>query len=210
LASIVRGGRLYDNWSAETGRGPPPGPHPAYPAAGARRGDAAGTWRCKECHGWDYRGRDGAYGTGRHFTGIAGIRHMVGADPAAVIAVLRDTTHGYGPLLGEGALRDLANFVARGQLDMDRVIDRASRRARGDASRRQSYFHTICATCHGQDGRRITTMPALGHVARDHPWEALHKILNGHPDEKMPALRVLDLQVLVDILAHIQTLPAAK
>jgi len=22
------------------------------------------TWRCKECHGWDYMGVDGAYGSG--------------------------------------------------------------------------------------------------------------------------------------------------
>ena len=33
----------------------------------------ADTWRCKECHGWDYAGKDGAYGSGDHRTGIVGV-----------------------------------------------------------------------------------------------------------------------------------------
>jgi hypothetical protein len=42
------------------------------------------------------------------------------------------------------------------------------------------------------------------------PQEVMHKILNGHPGEKMPALRALDRQVIVDVLAHIKTLPEKK
>lgn len=42
------------------------------------------------------------------------------------------------------------------------------------------------------------------------PWEVMHKILNGQPDEKMPALRALDRQVTVDIMAHLTTLPKEK
>jgi hypothetical protein len=38
----------------------------------------------------------------------------------------------------------------------------------------------------------------------------LHKILNGHPGEKMPAMRAFDRQVVRDILAHIKTLPEKK
>ena len=34
MASIVRGGRLYDNWYAETRELPPVRPHPAYPQQG--------------------------------------------------------------------------------------------------------------------------------------------------------------------------------
>ena len=33
----------------------------------------AATWRCKECHGWDYMGVDGQYGHGPHKTGFPGI-----------------------------------------------------------------------------------------------------------------------------------------
>jgi len=35
----------------------------------------------------------------------------------------------------------------------------------------------------------------------------LHKIRNGQPGMPMPALRVLPVQTLVDILAYTQTLP---
>ncbi len=64
LSSIVRGGRLYDNWYKEIKEPPPTVPHPAYPADKKYAKDSGASWRCKECYGWDYRGRDGAYSTG--------------------------------------------------------------------------------------------------------------------------------------------------
>ncbi len=39
------------------------------------------------------------------------------------------------------------------------------------------------------------------------PWEVMHKILNGQPGEEMPALRAFDRQVVLDIMAHMATLP---
>ena len=42
------------------------------------------------------------------------------------------------------------------------------------------------------------------------PWEVMHKILNGQPGEKMPALRALDHQITVDIMAHMTTLPTKR
>ncbi len=210
LSSIVRGGRLYDNWYKEIDEPVPGISHPAYPAAMKFAQEPKTNWRCKECHGWDYLGRDGAYSEGDRFTGIEGIRGMSGADPARIVAVLKDHTHGYRGLMDDEDFRDLANFVSRGQVDMDRFIDRASRRARGDEVKREAYYTTICARCHGAAGLKITTMPPLGRVARSNPWEALHKIVNGHPAEQMPALRVLGMEVLVDILAYVQTLPPEK
>jgi mono/diheme cytochrome c family protein len=210
LSSIVRGGRLYDNWYKETSQRPPAVPHPAYPAGRPYARDGAINWRCVSCHGWDYMGRDGAYGTGPYFTGIKGIRAAAGADPGRIEALLGDVTHGYVDRLGARDLQDLANFVTKGQVDMSRMVDRASGMAKGEGAAGEAYFNTICATCHGRDGRKVMTMRPLGKVAKSNPWNALHKILNGHPNEKMPALRVLDMEVLVDILAHAQTLPTAK
>ena len=125
-------------------------------------------------------------------------------------AVLRDNTHLYAAVLKERDLLDLANFVSAGQVNMDTAIDRATRRARGDARRAAAYYGTICASCHGIDGNRIITAPSLGTVARANPWESLHKIANGHPNEKMPALRELDPQVQADILAFLQGLPEIR
>ncbi len=206
-ASIAHGGRLYDNWQAEAGAERPTLPHPAYPPGARYANEAAQTWRCKECHGWDYKGREGAYADGQHATGIKGIRAMAGHDPARIITLLRDVTHRYDAVLKERDLRDLAQFVSAGQIDMDVAIDRRSGRARGDAQRAAAYYDTLCAVCHGSDGQLIRTGSPLGQVARTNPWESLHKMMNGHPDEKMPALREIDRHILVDILAFLQTLP---
>jgi len=208
--SIAHGARLYDDWQSETGAQPQALPHPAYPATAYFANDVPMTWRCKECHGWDYQGNQGAYASGHHATGIKGIRAMTGADPARIADILRDRTHRFDAVLKARDLLDLASFVSLGQLDMDAAIDRQSGRARGDAARAGAHYRTICATCHGDDGQRIITAPPLGRVARANPWESLHKIANGHPNEKMPALRELDRQLLIDILAHLQALPETR
>jgi mono/diheme cytochrome c family protein len=202
--SIARGGRLYDNWQAEEGSRRQALPHPSYPRAAYYANDVQLTWRCKECHGWDYLGNQGDYASGQHATGIKGIRGMAGADPAQIVAVLRNTTHQYGTVLKDRDLQDLANFVRYGQVDMNAVIDRQSRRVKGDAGKGAGYYQTICAGCHGGGGKRITA--PLGRLATANPWGVLHMMLNGHPDEKMPALRELDQHVLLDILAYSQGL----
>ena len=208
--SIAHGGRLYDNWQIELGAPSPSLPHPAYPPTAYYAGDAPLTWRCKSCHGWDYLGSQGHYAAGRHATGIKGIRGMAGSDAARIVAVLRDAKHRFDAVLKERDLLDLANFVSHGQVDMDSAIDRQSGRARGDAGRAGAHYSTICAACHGLDGQRIITASPLGRVARENPWESLHKIMNGHPNEKMPALRELDPQLLTGILAYVQGLPEAR
>ncbi len=132
---------------------------------------------------------------------------MAGAAPVTIIAILEDDTHGYGAVLSPRDLTDLANFVSRGQIDMWRYIDPETGVALGDKTRQASYFNSICANCHGKDGTAISTMPQLGRVAGQNPWEAPHKIRYGQPDENMAALHVLEMEVLIDILAYAQTLP---
>ena len=211
-ASIIRGGRLYDHWQKETGSQAPTARHPAYPRQAAQATAPQTNWRCKECHGWDYKGRDGAYAQGPHRTGIKGIRAWAGREPRAVIEVLMDTNHRYhgaqwfkAPLDLQDLI-DLANFVTRGQIDMAAYIDPKTGIAKGDGQRRRDEFNLLCATCHGKGGNALLTGKAIGTVARENPWEALHKIRNGHPNETMPALQALDMTMLVDILAYAQTL----
>ena len=207
LASIVRGGQLYDNWIEELRQSQPLKPHPSYPATGKYKKNAQATWRCKECHGWDYLGRNGTYGKGEHFTGIIGIQGMVGASPEQIIAVLTDDTHRYKSVFYEQELLDLANFVSRGQIDMDKYIDRRTNSARGDANSGKVFFNTICANCHGKDGQKNREIQSLGTITSLNPWESIHKILNGHPGETMPALRAFDMDILIGIIAYAQTLP---
>jgi thiosulfate dehydrogenase len=88
---------------------------------------------------------------------------------------------------------------------MDSFIDPQTRLSRGDAKRGEVYYQTICVGCHGREGRFIAKR-FLGNRARQEPWESLHEIFNGHPDENMPALREVDPKIIADILAYAQNL----
>jgi thiosulfate dehydrogenase len=202
-SAIARGGRLYDKWFTENKAEKPTADHAAYPHKGGQYGKDV-SWRCKECHGWDYSGKDGAYARGGHATGIKGIRAAAGKDAAAIIAILRDKTHGYSDKqLNDKDAADLALFVSKGQIDMGKYIDAG--KARGDGARGAAYFNTMCAGCHGVDGKKVPNAPSLGSVASN-GWEMLHKVMNGQPGESMPALRALDPQISADIVVHMQTL----
>jgi thiosulfate dehydrogenase len=71
VADPIRGGKMWDKWWMVNGATTPEGNHPLYPANGQQAGP--NTFRCKECHGWDYKGVDGAYSSGSHYTGIIGV-----------------------------------------------------------------------------------------------------------------------------------------
>jgi thiosulfate dehydrogenase len=208
---IARGGQLYDNWAKVLGKELPSETHPAYPATGKQKG--AATWRCKECHGWDYKGADGAYAKGSHHTGIKGLRAMVGADTKAIVKVLTDTTHRYSQeMIGRGEMEKLAAFVSLGQIDMDLHIDRSTRKSRGEAGRGAPYFQTICAVCHGFEGKTLNfgtpeTPEYVGTVASENPWEFMHKARFGQPGVPMISLITLPDSTIADLLALAQTLP---
>lgn len=123
--------------------------------------------------------------------------------------ILTDGTHGYTKeMMNESDLMALALFVTSGQVDMDQYIDRATKKVKGgDSAKGEVYFNTVCAHCHGKDGKAIEDGEAIGHVANGNPWETLHKIRHGQPDEQMPSMLAFDTQILLDILAHAQTLP---
>ncbi len=208
---IARGGQFYDNWMAAMEATPPEATHPAYPAAGKQKG--AATWRCKECHGWDYKGVDGAYSKGSHFTGIKGVNGVVGVAPEKLHKIIMNETHAFTEaMMPHTAMEKLALFLSGGLIDMDRYIDRATKVARGNAQRGAAFFQTICAVCHGFDGKAMNFKDAakpeyIGTVAKDNPWETLHKIRFGQPGVGMVSLEVLGIDDLVDILAYAQTLP---
>lgn len=210
--AIARGGQLYDSWMSVMERDPPEGNHPAYPADAKQSG--ASTWRCKECHGWDYKGVDGAYGSGSHFTGIKGVQGVIGMDPEAIHEIIMDETHALTEeLMPHSAMEKLALFLSEGQIDMDRYIDRESKVVRGNPRRGAASFQTICAVCHGVDGKLINFKDEakpeyVGTVCSENPWEALHKIRFGQPGVGMIAMIALDVDEQIDLLSYCQILPA--
>lgn len=191
LDQIALGGRLYDNWWSTCGLPEPTGNHPAYPAAGKQTG--AATWRCKECHGWDYAGKDGAYAEGSHFTGIPGVAGAAGRDPAKLLSVMTDDTHRFGSLIPQATLKALALFLSHGQPAGDTVIDAGTKKVAGESRAGASIFARECADCHGERGRRLNFNHGAGEpefvgtIAVDNPWELRHKIRNGQPGSVMDA-----------------------
>ncbi|MEO5364914.1 MAG: cytochrome c [Magnetococcus sp. WYHC-3] len=209
LSSMARGGALYDSWFDVLDAKRPADTHKAWPASNTKKkGDV--TWRCKSCHGWDLKGKDGAYASGSYQTGIGGLKALMGGDPAKVVAAIKDQTHGMGTLMSEQDMQDLAVFITKGQVDMDPLIGADKKILGGNPSQGAGYFNTICAGCHGKDGLKPKEMPPLGKLVRENPWEVLHKLQNGQPDEPMPALRALPMQISVDILSHLLTLPQER
>lgn len=96
---------------------------------------------------------------------------------------------------------------------MDDYIDRASKKAKGDAANGERIHQTTCARCHGSDGKLINfkTPPKveyIGTVAQANPWETLHKLRMGQPGVPMMSMLAFDIQDHVDVLAYTQTLPA--
>ncbi|PKP73110.1 MAG: hypothetical protein CVT84_15220 [Alphaproteobacteria bacterium HGW-Alphaproteobacteria-6] len=203
--SVARGGKLYDKWYKVVKAEAPKESHLLYPAANEKyAADPASNWRCKECHGWDGLGAEGAYKSGSHASGIKGINGMAGGDPAAVVALLKAPAHGYGDKLSDADLTDLANFVVYGQIEWASYV--ADKKSLGDAEAGKQVYNTACAGCHGAEGKLPKEMPPLGSLSGN-PWEVMHKILNGQPGEAMPALRAIDHQVSANLVAYLATLP---
>jgi len=210
VSSIARGGLLYDKWFKVIGAQKPQETHKLWPASNTKKAGNV-TWRCKSCHGWDLKGKDGAYSKGSYKTGIVGLEAMANVENAKIIAIMKDSKHGYAGMMAEQDFTDLANFVSKGQVDMSKYIDYASKTIKGDAAKGEAYYNTICAKCHGADGTLPKDMEeTVGELINGNPWEILHKTLNGQPSETMPALRAFDTQVSVDILAYGKSLPTHK
>jgi mono/diheme cytochrome c family protein len=238
--AIGYGGRLYDSWWLVLGKPEPDTNNPSYPATGAATG--ADTWACTACHGWDYKGVAGFNGKGpvfdptEAFTGIKGIEDAEGMDPAKIAALLRAPPHNYTPaMIRDDALLRLALFVSAGLYDTGPYIDLNTRKVSGNVDRGRAIFQTVCASCHGLDGKQMNFGTAadpeyVGTVANQEPAVALHKLMNGIidiPDDlrnqapfggaasaglgmypaAMESWRALGLPFAVDALAYAQTLP---
>jgi thiosulfate dehydrogenase len=200
----VRGGALYDTWWPKDA--PPQGDHPLWasrPDMTSNTRSGPDTWRCKECHGWDYRGANGAYGAGSHRTGFPSLTSRQGE---AEIAALLRGAHGYGDLPEED-LRALVAFVVHsGALDTHPVV--RDGKFVGDPAQGARLYHEriggndkACVTCH-----KATRDEPPAAAARANPWEFAHKVRFGHPGSPMPQSAGLTLPELGHLGAYLQSL----
>ena len=233
-AKMVLGGLLYDGWTSELGIAPV-GDNPlwAYQTTNTRTGTT--TWRCKECHGWDYKGKDGVYGSGSHYTGFRGVYDVAmdaTKDEVYVFDFIKNgirdpftgtNLHNFGTYLSDAQIDAIAYFIKNGGvIDTDLYIIPGLGFAKGDPTNGLAQYSFAgfgvangnCELCHGNDGRLINFGSAaspeyLGALSRGNPWEVLHKARFGQPNSNMPAMiqSGLTLDDAVDVLTHSQSLP---
>ena len=215
--SVGTGGRLYDKWWKEgAGMKAPPGDHPLWAGQTTNKRKGETTWRCKECTGWDYRGKDGAYGSGSRYTGFAGVMAAGARSVDELKAILKGAAnpkHDFSSVLDDAAVTHLATFMKHGPVDLAPVIDLKTKKpAKADADGGKRLF-VSCAGCHGPDGAELNfgkpdKPEYVGTVAKENPWEFQHKVRFGHPGAPMPAgvEQGLSLQDVLDVLAYSQTL----
>ncbi len=213
---VTEGGRLYDKWWAAIGADEPTGDHPLWATQTTNTRTGKDTWRCKECHGWDYKGKDGVYGSGSHLTGFPGVLDAAGMSEAELTAWLtggKNADHDFSPYLGEAQIKMLVAFIQHGAVDTSPYIN-ADKTVNGDSARGETHFTNVCSRCHGADGKKLNFGDAaepefIGTVATDNPWEAFHKDSFGQPGQHMPAGLNFgwSLQDIADLIAYLQTLP---
>lgn len=209
-ASVARGAQLYDAWWTVTGAATPSGTHAAYPGLGGPSG--ATTWRCAECHGWDYKGDTGVYASGPHFTGIGGVLAAAGDAATVVYAAVEGaaTAHDFGAVLSADDVWDVVAFVKSGALDPSPWIHPTTGVAIGDTTSGASLYASNCASCHGAGGASIDLGGGqdVGDRADTDPWQVLHHIRWGIPGTSMGSMEVAGLTHTQQaaILAYAQTL----
>lgn len=218
--SVAAGGRLYDTWwKAVPGVKEPVGDHPLWATQSTNKRKGLDTWRCKECHGWDYHGKDGAYGSGSHKTGFPGVMAAQAKSVDQLKAILKGSTnpkHDFSSDLDDTASTNLATFLKYGLVDLKPVIDPKTKKPVKADGAHGKQLAVLCAACHGPDGKKLnfgkpTEPEYVGTIANENPWEFLHKVRVGQPasDPPMPTGVEMGwkLQDVLDILAYSQTLP---
>ncbi|MBI4843866.1 MAG: cytochrome c [Nitrospirae bacterium] len=232
---IIEGGKLYDKWWViVSGVEEPKLNQPLWSLQNTNRRGGSETWRCKECHGWDYLGRDGAYGSGSHKTGFTGVFHVQNLSTKDIEAILlgsKNPFHNFSYVMDYDSINNLVLFLKEGLVDLRPYIDRSTNVPfNADTKNGRELFEKICIKCHGNDGTELNfgdeqKPEYIGTVAVANPWEFVHKVRFGQPGTIMPALRLrlklsekenkmpsgietgYTMQDLLDILRYAQTLP---
>ncbi len=213
---VTEGGRLYDKWSSALGVTAPTQDQPLWKTQTTNKLTGADTWRCKECHGWDYKGVDGAYASGSHKTGFKGISKSVSMSAEDLTAWLtgkKNPNHDFSAYLKEAQIKMLIAFVQKGMTDTTPYIQ-ADKKVKGDSAKGKTPYTAACASCHGDDGKSIAfgakdKPEYVGTVANSNPWEFWHKVSVGQPGKQMPAAINLGWtpENIANVLAYSQTLP---
>jgi thiosulfate dehydrogenase len=216
VINLEVGGQLYDKWYAVAeGASEPMEDQALWDTQSTNTRSGKDTWRCKECHAWDYMGDAGAYSSGSHYTGFIGMIEASSLSVADVLDILKgsgNADHDFSTVMGDDDLAALAEFIVEGGVvDVSGYINSDKTISGADTDNGQALYDASCAVCHGSDGLSIDFGggDGVGSLANDNPQETLHKIRFGHPGSAMPSGvgNGWSLQESIDVLAYSQTLP---
>lgn len=182
---VVLGAQLYDDWSKIVpGASVPVGNSLIWSRQTNNTRSGADTWRCVTCHGWDYQGKDGAFKSGSNATGFPGILAGSELSQSELVAIFsggNDLQHDFSVFLGDEDLNNLAAFIQEGLINDNQFIDIITRKViSGNLANGKNKFESTCASCHGNDGKKLTfryegSDIALGTLAVQDPWRFLHR-----------------------------------
>jgi len=218
VGNVLRGGLLYDNWFKVLGMDAPYGDQPLWATQSTNERSGEDTWRCKECHGWDYLGVDGEYGNGSHKTGFPGVFRVTGQDANEILEILQgkiNPDHNFSIYMNEQDLIDIALFLSDYQIDSTSVIDENKMAVNGNLDGGKIIFEENCIDCHGPQGISINfgdggNPEYVSTISLNNPWEFIHKARFGQPSvSRMPSLVDvgIDDSEYVNLLAYAQSLP---
>jgi len=198
------GGQLYSDWPLVMLFRGPFTKHPLW--TGSPAAINTETWRCVNCHGWDYRGSAGVGGDLGVISNVPGLRHLVGADRRTVADGITRGEHGFAAKqLSADALQFLVDFLIEGQNAVVALAEKA-RRSGADAAAGRERYVSVCRVCHGPAGERLNlgserfpdTLPTL---ARSKPWKFLHGVRFGHAGV-MPSFIMLEDSEFLNLLTY--------
>ncbi len=217
---ISRGGQLYDNWwrtTVDTDK--PDKDHPLWKKQATNKRSGYATYRCKECHGWDYQGKDGAYGKGSHYTGFEGVYEAAEKISVGELeAVLKGSTnkeHDFSKYISDDDIADIALFMKKGLVDTNKFVISDGTPVGGNLNTGNNIFMNTCMhMCHGGTGTMINFGDSekpefVGTVANKNPWEFIHKVRSGQPGTRMPSaiINKWSEKDIRDLLVFAHTLP---
>jgi thiosulfate dehydrogenase len=210
----IAGGLSYDKWWKVVDADEPDADHPLWATQTTNERSGSTTWRCKECHGWDYKGAAGAYGSGSHFTGFSGIfdTQDKSADDLTGAMTGDIADHDFSDLFSDDDVANIVAFIRGGLDDYGQFIADDKTVTGGDLGNGETLYESICTVCHGGDGTTMNFGDAddpvyIGTVALDNPWEFFHKVKYGQPASAMPNATDNDLTLedIRDIVAYSQS-----
>jgi mono/diheme cytochrome c family protein len=198
------GAQLYDDWPRALRLAGPFQRHPLW--SGSTNVRPQETWRCVNCHGWDFLGSAGVGGDLGVVDGVPGLRHLVGVGRNDIRAMIRADSHGYSSApLNPEALSYLAGFLAKGQTATVELVGRA-RTLGVDRAAGGERYASVCQICHGANGDALNlgterAPETLSTLARRLPWRFLHTVRFGHGGI-MPSFTTLEEQEFLNLLIY--------